>query len=184
MNNTNIQDRIFTVRGQRIMIDFHLSELYGVQTGALNQAVKRNPRRFPEDFMFQLTSREWEAVKSEISVSNAETNSVSGSKPRLSQFVTASRNLKNLPYAFTEPGVAMLSSVLKSDRAIDVNIAIIRTFIILRAYISNYTELSNKIATLEKQMNRKFKDVYEALNYLMNDNQPSEIGFKQTSKKP
>ena len=184
MNTTNIQNRIFNVRGQKIMVDFHLSELYGVSTGALNQAVKRNLRRFPDDFMFQLTSKEWEAVKNEISISNAETNVVTGPQQRLSQIVTASRNLKNLPYAFTEPGVAMLSSVLKSDRAIDFNITIIRTFIILRQYLSDYTELSNKILSLEKQMNRKFKDVYEALDCLMANNEPSKIGFKQTSKIP
>lgn len=177
MDSVNIQNRIFTIRGQRIMIDFHLSELYGVQTGALNQAVKRNLRRFPDDFMFQLTISEWRALKSDIATSNAETAT------RLSQIVTASRNLKHLPYAFTEPGVAMLSSVLKSDRAIEVNIAIIRTFIILRQYISNYAQLSDKISTLEKQMNRKFKDVYEALDYLMASNQTTEIGFRQATKK-
>ena len=101
-----------------------------------------------------------------------------------SQIVTASkRNLAHVPYGFTEQGIAMLSSVLKSDRAIDVNIAIMRAFVILRQHLTNYEELTEKISTLEKQMNRKFKDVYEALNYLMSSNQASEIGFKQASKK-
>jgi hypothetical protein len=184
MDSVNIQNRIFVSRGHRIMIDFHLSELYGVQTRALNQAVKRNLRRFPDDFMFQLTTKEWEAIKNEMAISAADTLVATGSRQRLSQIVTASRNLKNLPYAFTEPGVAMLSSVLKSDRAIDVNITTIRTFIMLRQYISNYTELSNKVSALEKQMNRKFKDIHEALNYLMDTSPPSEIGFKQATKNP
>jgi hypothetical protein len=175
-----IQSRIFMIRGQRIMVDFHLSELYGVDTKALNQAVKRNPNRFPEDFMFQLTGGEWDVLKTEI------IGSVSGQGRERSQIVTAvshNRNIKFLPFVFTEPGVAMLSSVLKSDRAIDVNITIIRTFIILRQYISNYTELSEKIAALEKQMNRKFRDIHEALNYLLADKPAAEIGFKQAGGK-
>lgn len=175
----NIQNRIFTIRGHRIMIDFHLSELYGVETKALNQAVKRNLRRFPDDFMFQLTGNEWDILRAEITAYASEKSM------KRSQIVTAvphNRNTKFLPFAFTEPGVAMLSSVLKSDRAIDVNISIIRTFIILRQYISNYTELSTRIDALEKQMNRKFKDIHEALNYLTASNQSTEIRFKQSGK--
>lgn len=135
-----------------------------LKTGALNQAVKRNPKRFPPDFMIQLTADERAALRAEIALSDGET--------------TTSRYL---PYAFTEQGVAMLSSVLKSDRAIEVNIAIIRAFVITRLYLSNYQELSKRIDALEKDMNRKFKDVHEALKYLVDQNTiPREIGFRQS----
>ncbi len=129
--------------------------------------------------MFQLTEREWEAVKKQIAFidSGNETSSM------WSQFVTTSRRRKeHLPFVFTEQGVAMLSSILRSERAIDVNIAIMRAFVILRQNFTNYSELSEKIAALEKQMNRKFKDIYEALNYLMDREKPAEIGFKQSTK--
>lgn len=102
-----------------------------------------------------------------------------------SQIVTAvahNRNLKYLPYAFTEQGVAMLSSVLKSDRAIDVNITIMRTFVILRQHLTNYQELVQKIEALEAQMNRKFRDVHEALKYLSERNPSGQIGFKQSGR--
>lgn len=161
------------------MIDFHLAELYNVETKALNQAVKRNLRRFPIDFMFQLSGNDWDALKTDIATQFEGTNRMR------SQIVTTSRRRSdNLPYAFTEPGVAMLSSVLKSDRAIDVNITIIRTFIILRQYISDYSELSKRITALEKQTNRKFKDIHEALDYLMSSKPATEIGFKQASRTP
>jgi hypothetical protein len=102
MNSVNIQNRIFTIRGAKVMIDFHLAELYNVETKALNQAVKRNLRRFPDDFMFQLTAKEWQSLKDGISISNAETNHM------WSQIVTTSTRRKGYsPFAFTEPGVAM-----------------------------------------------------------------------------
>ncbi len=121
-----------------VIIDFHLAELYNVETKALNQGVKRNLRRFPDDFMFQLNAKEWAALKNEIAISNAESDAVksltiNSQGGMRSQIVTASkRNKSLLPYVFTEQGVAMLSSVLKSERAIDVNIAIMRSFVILR----------------------------------------------------
>lgn len=169
-----IQNSIFSVRGMKVMLDFHLAELYQVETKALNQGVKRNLKRFPDDFMFQLTSTEWRTIN------HLKDNDVKG---MWSQIVTTSRRRKSYaPYAFTKQGVAMLSSVLTSDRAIDVNIAIMRAFVTLRQHLTNYEELTEKISTLEKQMNRKFKDVYEALNYLMASNQSPKIGFKQSSK--
>ena len=184
------------------MTDFHLAELYGVATKALNQGVKRNLKRFPDDFIFQLSAKEWRTLKSELRVSNIESDnsdmrsqfvSTSHIENNLkikeidsmrSQIVTASdkRNVKNLPYAFTEQGIAMLSSVLKSDRAIDVNITIMRAFVILRQHITDYSELSKRINALEKQTNRKFKDVHEALDYLMGNKPTSEIGFRQTGR--
>jgi hypothetical protein len=108
---------------------------------------------------------------------------VTASQQRLSQIVIASgsRNIKHLPFVFAEQGVAMLSSVLKSDRAIDVNIKIMRAFVILRQHLSDYAELSAQINSLEKQMNRKFKDIHEALNYLMGHSSTPQIGFRQTS---
>lgn len=173
----------------RVMLDSHLAELYQVETKALNQAVKRNLRRFPEDFMFQLDAKEWQGLKnlrSQTVTSSSTPNDLtnSGMANMWSQIVTTSRRRKgHTPFAFTEQGVAMLSSVLTSDRAIDVNINIMRTFVTLRQHLTNYEELTRKISTLEKQMNRKFKDVYEALDYLMASNQTTEIGFRQATKK-
>jgi hypothetical protein len=182
MNLQPIQNRIFSIRGIKVMIDFHLAELYNVETKAINQAVKRNLRRFPEDFMFQLNSEEWDALKNEMSDFKQESNVLR------SQIVTANSpeitRRRYTPYVFTEQGVAMLSSVLRSDHAIDVNITIMRTFVILRQNISNYADLSARIHDVEKQMNRKFKDVYEALDYLTSRNPVAPIGFKQSLKKP
>lgn len=177
-----IFNRIFLIRGSRVMIDFHLAELYAVPTSALNQAVKRNLKRFPPDFMFQLTKQEWNSLTTET------VNSGSESMPGgLSQFVTAplgGRNIKHLPYAFTEQGIAMLSSVLKSDRAIEMNIAIMRAFVIFRHHIAAYPELQEEIAALEKRINKKFKYVHEAIKFLMNEFAPvREIGFKQEGRK-
>lgn len=164
MELQQIQNRIFTIRGLRVMMDFHLAELYDVETKALNQAVKRNSTRFPADFMLQLTQEEWAVMRSQI--------------------VTASdkRNARHLPYAFTEQGVAMLSSVLKSEKAINMNIAIMRTFVATRMYRSDYEALSARISAIEMEMNRKFIDVHEALEYLVNRETPREIGFKQSSR--
>jgi len=170
-----IQNRIFNIRGFRVMMDFHLAELYEVETKILNQAVKRNLRRFPADFMIQLTGKEWNHLKTQMAILDAENER--------SQFVTFdSLKRKYLPYTFTEQGIAMLSSVLKSDRAIDVNIAIMRAFVILRQHITNYQELFQRVNALEKQMNRKFKDIHEALNYLLNSHSSTEIGFRQAGR--
>ncbi len=116
-----IQNKIYEVRGQKIMLDFDLAELYEVATKALNQAVKRNLQRFPIDFMFRLTKEEWETLRS--------------------QFVTAysgKRNVSATPYAFTEQGLAMLSDILNSEKAINVNIAIMRAFVMIRQYALTY----------------------------------------------
>ena len=128
------------------MPDFDLAELYEVQTKALNQAVKRNLQRFPMDFMFRLTKDEWVFMRSQI--------------------VTALPNKRNVsatPYAFTEQGLAMLSGILNSDKAIDVNIAIMRAFVMIRQYALTYKELTDKL----KEIEGKFTDVYEAINYLL-----------------
>src|SRR3972149_5462507 len=138
-----IEQKILLIRGKRVMLDKDLTALYGVETKVLNQAVKRNIKRFPDDFMFQLN---WEEA-SELS---------------RSQFVTLKKgkNIKYLPYAFTENGVAMLSSVLNSERAITVNIQIIRTFTKLRKMLATHKELKQKIEEMEKKKEEHFKIVF------------------------
>ena len=167
MDIASIHSKIYEVRGLRFMLDYDLADLYEVETRALKQAVRRNEDRFPEDFMIQLTAEEVEVM--------------------VSQFVIPSKQQLGgaLPFAFTEQGVAMLSSVLKSKRALQVNIAIMRAFVVLRQYALNYSEIANKLSELEQQYNRQFADVYDALNYLMSDKQAREafedrkrIGFK------
>lgn len=133
---TNIQQRIHEIRGQRVMLDFDLAQAYGVETRRLNEQVKRNIERFPEDFMFQLTRGEWEILRSQIATTNVIENE--GVQVLRSQNATAKHQSKvrSLPYAFTELGVAMLSSVLRSPIAIQVNIGIMRTFFQMRQAIA------------------------------------------------
>lgn len=163
-----IQNKIYQLRGSRVILDFELALLYEVEARVLNQAVKRNLKRFPSDFMFRLSLGEWTEVLNS------------------SQLVMSSRKhrgLKYLPFAFTEQGVAMLSSVLNNDKAIDVNIAIMHAFILLRQHLTDYKDLKEEIAILEKEMNRKFKDINEALHYLLSPKgRPVEIGFKQKGR--
>jgi hypothetical protein len=146
------------------MLDFDLAELYEVETRVLNQAVKRNIERFPEDFMFQLTKLEWETLISQTVISKTETRG----------------GTQKLPYAFTEQGLAMLSGILKSKKAIDVNIAIMRAFVFLRQYALTHKDLTEKLNELEKKYNKQFKDVYEAINYLITKDKQTE---KQTNRK-
>ncbi len=163
-----VENKIFEIRHQKVMLDFDLAELYEVETKSLNQAVKRNVERFPDDFMFRLTTKEWDSMRS--------------------QFVTASQNKRNLgitPYAFTEQGVAMLSGVLKSQRAIDVNIAIMRAFVLMRRYALTHKDLTDKLKKLEGKYNKKFKDIHDAISYLIaKDTQQTEqsnrkkLGYK------
>jgi hypothetical protein len=158
-----IESKIFFIRGRKVMLDRDLAVLYGVETRALNQAVRRNIKRFPEDFMFQLSQEE--AV--ELS---------------RSQFVTLKRgeNIKYLPHAFTENGVAMLSSVLNSERAITVNIQIMRTFTRIREMLISNAELARKIESLEKKYDSQFKVVFDAIRQLMTppETKKRKIGFE------
>lgn len=146
------------------MLDRDLAELYGVPTKVLNQAVKRNMARFPEDFMFQLTDEELENWKSQIVTSNRE-----------------KMGLRKKPYAFTEQGVAMLSSVLNSDRAVQVNLQIIRTFTRLRELLLTHEDLKRKIEEMEKEYDQRFKVVFEAIQELIEeeaeDKPKKQIGF-------
>ena len=163
-----IQNKIYEIRGQRIMLDFDLAEMYEVETRVLKQAVRRNLDRFPKDFMFELTKAEWQKV-----ITNCD---------------NIPNNLKyspSTPFAFTEQGVSMLSSVLRSKVAVQVNISIIRAFVLMRQHLSDYKELKDKISQIEKEMQIKFKDIHQALNYLLaKDQQETEqkerkrIGFK------
>ena len=192
MSNTSlipaerIERRILLLRGQKVMLDFHLAELYEVETRSLNQAVKRNIERFPEDFMFQLSEEETqELLRSQIVILNAESGGISSENPGSlrSQRVTLKRgeHLKYSPYAFTEQGVAMLSGVLRSPRAVAVNIAVIRTFVKLRQMLSENTELARRLDALERKFDKQFKVVFDTIRELMKPITPAEarreIGF-------
>lgn len=163
ISSERIENKIYLIRGQKVMLDRDLAELYGVPTKVLNQAVRRNSGRFPEDFMFVLSEAELKNWRSQFVTSNSE-----------------KMGMRYLPLAFTEQGVAMLSSVLKSERAIAVNIQIIRTFSKLRAMIAENDELRRKLEVMEKQYDQQFKIVFDALRRLLDDNakQTTEIGFK------
>ncbi|MDT8394759.1 MAG: ORF6N domain-containing protein [Bacteroidales bacterium] len=150
-----IESRIHEIRGIKVMLDFDLAELYEVETKVLNQAVKRNPKRFPDKFMFRLNEAEWDRMRSQI---------VTASDQR-------KRNVSALPIAFTEHGVTMLASVLKSDKAIQVNIAIVDAFITLRTFSSNVDAIISRLKKLELQYDKQFKDVFEALRYLLEKDQ-------------
>ena len=183
--------RILLLRGKKVMLDADLAELYGVEARALNQAVKRNRERFPEDFVFQLSKAEAAQLKSQIvtlnttDADNDSSQSVSSSvadEASRSQTVILKRgqNLKFLPYAFTEQGVAMLSSVLRSSRAVQVNIAIMRAFVRLRELLLTNADLARKLNAMEEKYDSQFKVVFEALRQLMTPPDPPRrrIGFK------
>jgi len=160
-----IQKKIFIIRGQRVMLDRHLAEMYGVPTKSMNLAVKRNIRRFPSDFMFQLNKEENESLRF--------------------QFETLKRgeHSKYLPYAFTEHGITMLSSVLKSETAINVNIAVVRAFIYLKQYNSDIKMLQSKILELEAKFNRKIDNINEVIDFLLADNEKPKKVKKETRTK-
>jgi len=147
-----IAKKIYLIRGHKVMLDSDLAKLYGVETRVLLQSVKRNIKRFPSDFMFQLTKEEFEILRSQI-----VTSSSWGGR-------------RYMPYVFTEQGVAMLSSVLKSERAIQVNIAIMRVFVKLREILLNHKELSYKLAELERKIERQdeeIKAIFDVIRQLM-----------------
>lgn len=165
-----IQNKIVEIRGHKVMLDFHLAELYEVETKALKQAVRRNMERFPSDFMFELTREEYNSLRSQfVTIENDES--------------AKGKHSKYLPFAFTEQRVAMLSSVLKSKKAIAVNISIMRAFALLRQHLSDYKNLKESIEALEAEMNMKFKDIYDALNFLLSPkSERSPIGYKPSDK--
>jgi len=160
------KSKIYTIRGVKVMLDRDLAELYDVPTKRLNEQVKRNISRFPNDFMFQLTKNEAE----EVSRSQIAT-------------LKQGQNIKYLPLAFTEQGVAMLSGILNSDRAIEVNIQIMRAFVQLRRFAQDYAELSKKIEVLERKYDGQFKVVFEALKHMFEiEAKPKKIGFLSDRK--
>jgi ORF6N domain len=175
-----VERRIYLIRGQKVMFDYDLAALYDVDTGALNRAVKRNNDRFPRDFMFQLGDDEWERLRCQIGSSNKSTESA----PSTLRFQFGSSKTKRggrryLPYAFTEQGVAMLSSVLRSKRAVHVNIAIMRTFVRLREMLLSNADLARKLNALEKKYDAQFKVVFDAIRELMTppEKPKRQIGF-------
>lgn len=163
-----IERNIYLIRGQKVMLDRDLAALYEVETKALKQAVGRNVERFPEDFMFVLNKEEFANWRSQFVTSNAD-----------------KMGLRHPPMAFTEQGVAMLSSVLRSKRAIDVNIAIMRTFVKLRKMLESHEKMAEKLAEMEGKYDEQFRMVFEVLNELMAAPEPQKkkIGFHVREKK-
>ncbi len=171
----NLAQLVFVVRGENVLLDADLATLYGVETGALNRAVKRNMERFPADFMLQLSQEEWEDLKCQIGISSSpgEATNVKKLGAIRSQLVTASAHggRRAIPYAFTEQGVAMLSSVLRSQRAVEVNIAIMRTFVQLRRLMDSNRDLASKIEAMERRYDEQFSVVFDAIKQLIADDQ-------------
>lgn len=172
MQIEKIQTKIYEIRGQKVMLDFDLSAMYEVENRALKQAVKRNPDRFPNDFMFQLTKTEWQEVIT-----------ICDNLPEGVKFSPAT------PFAFTEQGVSMLSSVLKSKKALQVNISIMRAFVFIRQYALTHRDLTEKLQALENKYDKQFKDVYDAINFLLQKDvletekkQRKRIGYKSDEK--
>jgi len=157
-----IEQSILLIRGHKVMLDRNLAELYGVTTGNLNKAVNRNLDRFPDDFMFQLTPDEYNSLRFQFGI------------------LKKGQHSKYLPYAFTEQGVAMLSSVLRSKRAVQVNIEIMRAFVRLRKMLASNVALARKLAALEKKYDEQFKVVFNAIRALMAPDEKTrkQIGFQ------
>jgi len=159
----DIGSHIFTLRGKEVMLDRDLAELYQVETRALNQAVKRNIERFPQDFMFQLTKNEFENLKSQFVISSLTHGGV-----------------RKMPYVFTEQGIYMLATVLRSKVAVDINIAIMRTFTKLREFSKHYNTLAKKIIEVERKSDKQYRELTKALEDLINESKIVEsktIGF-------
>jgi hypothetical protein len=172
MQLTIIQRRIYEIRGQKVMLDFDLAELYQVGTKTINQAVKRNKAKFPRDFIFRLTKKEWLAMRSQI--------------------VTASqikRNINITPFAFTEHGIGMLASVLSSKKAVKMNIAIVRAFIALRQFALSYKDLAEEIKLIRltvKSHREQINQIYDAIENMLQEKaqkksweERERIGFKK-----
>jgi len=188
----SIQNRIYEIRGERVMLDFDLASLYEVETKVLNQAVKRNIKRFPDDFMFQLTSAEFESIKLQTEVINQGVSSqiVIKDQPNLkSQIVTSSwGGTRKLPYAFTEQGVAMLSGVLNSDKAINMNIAIMRAFVDVRKILLKQSNINEQLTEIKERIGEhdvQLNELYDAMENLIDEkiaqikwNDRERIGFK------
>jgi hypothetical protein len=169
----NIETKILLLRGQKVMLDFDLAELYGVETRRLNEQVRRNIERFPDDFMFQITTDEYESLRSQIATLKTGRG----------------QHRKYLPYVFTEHGALMLGNVLKSERAVEVSIMIVRTFVHLRELVSSNNELSQKLDKLERKFAGHDRAISELINTIRQLMSPSvsdkkrPIGFAPWEKK-
>lgn len=158
-----IQHQIYEIRGIKVMLDFDLALLYEVENRALKQSVKRNLDRFPDDFMFKLSKNEWQEL-----ITNCD------------KLIDTVKFSPTTPYAFTEQGVAMLTSVLRSKKAIQVNIAIMRAFVLIRNFALTNKDLTQKLEKLESKYNKQFSDVFEAINFLIQKDKKATI---QTDRK-
>ena len=160
----NIENKIYIIRGKRVMLDFDLANVFGVTTKAFKQAVKRNTNRFPDDFIFQLTKPELEGLRS--------------------QFVTFNLlNTRYLPFAFTEHGAVMAANILHSDRAVKASVAVVRAFINMRSMLIEYKELKSKVDKLENKYDKHFKIVFDAIKALMDSPKPKPKKITGFSKK-
>ena len=190
MNLAIIQNKIYEIRGQKVMLDFDLAELYEVETKRLNEQVKRNVERFPEDIMFRLTPKEWKSIQSQFVTAS--------DKPFVmrSQNATAlqkKRNITAVPYAFTEHGVTMLASILRSEKAVKMNIAIVRAFIVLRQLVTQHKDLAEQLAQLRQEFHERIgghdaqlNAIYTAIENLLDQKakikkweERERIGFKK-----
>jgi len=153
-----IESRIFVIRGQKVMLDADLAELYGVETKVLNQAVKRNLDRFPDDFMFQLSTEEFANLKSQIVISSLRSQIVTSNIP------SGRGGRRHLPYVFTEHGALMLGNVLRSERAVEVSLMVVRAFVHLRELASTHKELSQKLNQLERKVGAHDRAIAELIN--------------------
>jgi phage regulator Rha-like protein len=214
MNTEIIHNKIYEIRGHKVMLDYEIAEMFEVETRTLNQAVKRNIERFPEDFMFQLTENEWGMMRSQIATSSGSSalrsqNMTLNEDILISQFVTSKANSSQIvmssnknrgksyrPYAFTEHGVTMLASVLRSGKAVKVSIAVVRAFISLKQYISDRKNISKQINSIKDELSERIDEqdvqiieIYQVLDKLIQDKEEQKpvernpIGFKTTKKK-
>ncbi len=182
----SIQTRIYELRNERIMLDFDLATLYEVETRVLNQSVKRNFKRFPKDFMFQLKQSEYERISKQIQALNKG----SSSQIVMMEILPQNRSDKYLPYAFTEQGVAMLSGILNSEKAIKMNISIMRAFVEVRKIVLTHKDIKKQIQEIKKQIgdhDSKLTHIYEAIENLLSEKslqrhweEREKIGFKRS----
>ena len=190
MNTEIIHNKIYEIRGHKVMLDYEIAEMYEVETKRINEQVKRNIERFPEDFMFQLTENEWVMMRSQI---------MTTSDSNWSQIATSSKKHRGksyMPFAFTEHGVTMLASVLRSEKAVKVSIAVVRAFITLKQYIADRKNISKQINSIKDELSERIDEqdvqiieIYQVLDKLIQDKEEQKpvkrepIGFKSTNKK-
>ncbi|MBL0355507.1 MAG: ORF6N domain-containing protein [Chitinophagaceae bacterium] len=188
--------KIYVLRGQKVMLDYDIAALYEVATKVLNQSVKRNAERFPEDFMFRLTAKEWQNMRSQFVTASSEIIDLQKTKTMRSQIATASQNKRNAgvtPYAFTEHGITMLATVLRSEKAVKMSIAVVRAFIELKRIAVNYAEIAKQLDLLKDRIGEhdvQLGAIYDAIENLMDEKveekvknktweQRERIGFKK-----